>query len=102
MPKAEAYDMARREFYALRQEEEIERRIAKEEAQHVGAYFGKTRLEIGHMLEGKEFDRWKTWAATEIEKQKAMRSEAESAGSAATTPDAPVAAGPTHDIAQEA
>ena len=77
MPKDDAYDIARREFYALRQEEEVERRIAKEEAQFVGAYFGKTRLEIGHELESKEFERWKTWAAAEIEKVRVARSEAE-------------------------
>lgn len=71
MPKAEAYDMARREFYALRQQEEVERRIAKEEAQFVGAYFGKTRLEIGHELEAKQFEDWKSWALTEIEKAQA-------------------------------
>ena len=102
MPKDEAYDIARREFYALRQEEEVERRIAKEEAQFVGAYFGKTRLEIGHELEGKEFERWKTWAASEIERIRANRADADpSAPTAApTTPAGP--AGPTHALAEEA
>lgn len=88
MPKAEAYDIARREFYALRQEEEVERRIAKEEAQFVGAYFGKTRLEIGHQLEAKEFDRWKEWAGTEVERIRAQRAEASGETQAAGAPSA--------------
>ncbi|KAK1983770.1 37S ribosomal protein Rsm25 [Colletotrichum cereale] len=58
----QAYDVARKEFYALRQEEEIERRVAREEARHVGAYFGKNRLQIGMDLENKEFEIWKGWA----------------------------------------
>lgn len=89
MPKAEAYDSARREFYALRQEEEVERRIAKEEAQFVGAYFGKTRLEIGHELEGKSFERWKTWASSEVERIRANRADADPSAQTeapATTP----------------
>ncbi|KEZ46079.1 37S ribosomal protein S25, mitochondrial [Scedosporium apiospermum] len=82
MSKEEAYDKARKEFYELRQEEEIEKRIAKEEAQYVGAYFGKTRLEIGHELEGKEFERWKTWAAAEAERFRALRAGPEAAPTA--------------------
>ncbi|KAK2060854.1 37S ribosomal protein Rsm25 [Colletotrichum caudatum] len=58
----QAYDVARKEFYALRQEEEIEKRVAREEARHVGAYFGKNRLQIGMDLENREFERWKGWA----------------------------------------
>ncbi|GKT56516.1 37S ribosomal protein Rsm25 [Colletotrichum tofieldiae] len=58
----QAYDVARKEFYALRQEEEIEKRVAREEARHVGAYFGKNRLQIGQDLEDKEFENWKGWA----------------------------------------
>ncbi|KAL2755283.1 hypothetical protein ACRALDRAFT_2104448 [Sodiomyces alcalophilus JCM 7366] len=61
-----AYDVARREFYALRQEEEIERRVAREEARYVGAYFGKNRLDISQILEDKEFETWKKWAAQEV------------------------------------
>lgn len=58
----DAYDQVRREFYRLRQEEQIERRIAEEEARYVGAYFGKTRNEIGMQLEDSEFENWKIWA----------------------------------------
>lgn len=70
----QAYDKARRELYRLRQEEEVERRVALEEARHVGAYFGRSRLNVGMILEDQEFETWKVWAA--------MKSEAEA--SAAT------------------
>lgn len=66
MSEDKAYDVARREFYALRQEEEIERRVAREEARYVGAYFGKNRLDISQILEDKEFETWKKWAAQEV------------------------------------
>ncbi|EFQ34841.1 37S ribosomal protein Rsm25 [Colletotrichum graminicola] len=62
LKRDQAYDVARKEFYALRQEEEIEKRVAREEARHVGAYFGKNRLQISMDLEDKEFETWKGWA----------------------------------------
>ncbi|KAJ3529409.1 hypothetical protein NM208_g9772 [Fusarium decemcellulare] len=74
LSKRKAYDITRREFYRLRQEEEIEKRVALEEAKHVGAYFGKTRIDVGHILEDKEFENWKIWAGKETERQEAMRS----------------------------
>lgn len=61
-----AYDQARQEFYALRHEEDVERRIAKEEAQATGAYFGKSMLEISMELEDKVYEKWKQWALKEI------------------------------------
>jgi small subunit ribosomal protein S23 len=67
MTQAQAYDIARKEFYALRQEEEVERRVAKEEALWVGAYFGKSVLEVGAELEDKTYESWKAWATKEIE-----------------------------------
>ncbi|KAF7905041.1 uncharacterized protein EAF01_005562 [Botrytis porri] len=67
MSNSEAYDIARKEFYALRQEEEIERRIAKEEAEYVGAYFHKGALEVGMELEDKSYEDWKAWATKEVE-----------------------------------
>ena len=67
MTTSQAYDIARKEFYALRQEEEIERRIAKEEAEYVGAYFHKGALEVGMELEDKSYEDWKAWATKEIE-----------------------------------
>ncbi|KAF2013664.1 mitochondrial ribosomal protein [Aaosphaeria arxii CBS 175.79] len=73
--KARAYDEARQEFYKHRHLEDIRRRIAKEEALHVGAYFGKGPLEIGMELEDKSFENWKQWAETQIENEQAMRAQ---------------------------
>ncbi|KXJ86729.1 37S ribosomal protein S25 [Microdochium bolleyi] len=67
MTRVKAYDAARREFYQLRQEEDVERRIAAEEARAVGAYFGKGFLQIGLELEDREFESWKKWAGKQIE-----------------------------------
>lgn len=63
---AQAYDQARKEFYDLRLQEDVERRIAKEEAMSTGAYFGKSALDIGMELEDKEYERWKEWATKEV------------------------------------
>ncbi|PWY86178.1 37S ribosomal protein Rsm25 [Aspergillus heteromorphus CBS 117.55] len=65
MTKSFAYDTARREFYRLRLQEDIERRVAAEEAEATGATFGPSRHEIGMELESKEYERWKTWAKRE-------------------------------------
>ena len=64
---AQAYDVARKEFYALRHEEEVERRVAREEASWTGAYFGKSALEVGMELEDKTYESWKAWATKEAE-----------------------------------
>jgi len=77
MTKDEAYDMARREFYALRQQEDIERRIAAEEARMVGAYFGKSLLQVGVELEGKMWENWKAFATKSLATAQA-NSESES------------------------
>ena len=66
MTTAKAYDQARKEFYALRHQEDIERRIAKEEAEATGAYFGKSTLEISMDIEDKIYENWKSWALNEI------------------------------------
>ncbi|KAH6950725.1 mitochondrial ribosomal protein S25-domain-containing protein [Fusarium avenaceum] len=71
--KRKAYDVTRREFYHLRQEEEIEKRVAVEEAKHVGAYFGRTRIDVAHTLEDREFENWKLWAGKETERQESNR-----------------------------
>jgi small subunit ribosomal protein S23 len=75
LSKASAYDAARREFYAHRHLSEIRSRIAKEEAQHVGAYFGKGPLEIGMELEDRSWESWKRWANVQIEDEQAMRAQ---------------------------
>jgi small subunit ribosomal protein S23 len=70
--KDKAYDMTRREFYRLRQEEDIERRVAVEEARMVGAYFGQSFMQVGMHLESMEHERWKKWAVSEMD---AIRTE---------------------------
>lgn len=76
MSKQQAYDKARKEFYALRQEEDIGRRVAIEEARYVGAYFGKTNLQVGMELEDQVYEEWKAWAQEEMVKNELRRSEA--------------------------
>ena len=66
MTMEKAYDQARREFYEERLQEDVERRVAKEEAMATGAYFGKSMLEIGMELEDKEYERWRAWAIKEV------------------------------------
>ena len=75
LSKASAYDQARREFYKHRHISEIRQRIAKEEAQHVGAYFGKGPLEIGMELEDRMWENWKNWATKQIEDEQATRAQ---------------------------
>ncbi|KAL5593979.1 hypothetical protein BROUX41_001031 [Berkeleyomyces rouxiae] len=72
-----AYDKARREFYEERHLRELRQRIAVEEARYVGAYFGKTRLELGMEQEDRSYERWKSLAAVETAKLASMRSVAE-------------------------
>ncbi|PUU77305.1 mitochondrial ribosomal protein S25-domain-containing protein [Tuber borchii] len=59
MSAEKAYDMARKEFYDLRLQEDIERRIAVEEARACGATFGKTYLELGIEMEEKYLEQWR-------------------------------------------
>lgn len=75
LSRAAAYDAARREFYQHRHLEDIRRRIAKEEALHVGAYFGMGPLEIGMELEDQSWEGWKQWAAKQIEDEQQMRAQ---------------------------
>ncbi|KAI1294391.1 mitochondrial ribosomal protein S25 [Xylaria venustula] len=66
MTEEKAYDIVRREFYALRHAEDVERRVAKEEAMKVGAYFGKSFMQVGMELEDQEYENWKKWAGRQI------------------------------------
>lgn len=65
--KSAAYDIARREFYRLRLQEDIERRIAAEEAEATGAQFGPTMLEVGMELENQQYNQWQDWAKHEAQ-----------------------------------
>lgn len=84
MPRAAAYDQARKEFYALRLKQQIERRVSVEEATATGAYFGKSALEIGQELEDRQFEEWKAWAEKEVvaleQRRASMYSGSENAG----------------------
>lgn len=65
MTKSTAYDIARREFYKIRLQEDIERRVAAEEAEATGAQFGPSMLEVGMELENKQYNLWQEWAKDE-------------------------------------
>ena len=74
--KNEAYDIARKEFYDLRHEEEIERRVTREEALWLGATFGKGALEVGMELEDRTYEGWKDWAVGEVQAMERARDAA--------------------------
>jgi small subunit ribosomal protein S23 len=65
MTVTKAYDIARRKFYKLRHQEDVERRVAEEEATWTGAYFGPTLTERGMEMENEVYNRWKAWAEEE-------------------------------------
>lgn len=68
-----AYDVARKEFYTHRHVQDIERRLAREEALHTGAYFMPGPNAIAEPLEDAQFDRWKEWAAARVNALKNAR-----------------------------
>ncbi len=76
LSKQRAYDVARKEFYKLRQQDEIQRRTAVEEARMYGAYFGKTNLQVATGIEDRMYEKWKKWASAEIAALEAERSAA--------------------------
>jgi small subunit ribosomal protein S23 len=61
-----AYDIARKEFYDLRRQEEVRMRIAAEEAESTGAVFGKNPLQWGIQVENKQHDDWERWAKEQV------------------------------------
>jgi small subunit ribosomal protein S23 len=92
LSKAAAYDQARREFYVHRHKEDIERRIAREEALSTGAYFGPSAIDIGLKLEDEAFENWKVWAKKEaaVARQRdesSYTSYTEDEGNVETDPD---------------
>ncbi|OQN99007.1 hypothetical protein B0A48_14868 [Cryoendolithus antarcticus] len=76
MSEAKAYDAARKELYRARHLQETEQRVAKEEALHYGAYFGKSPLEVGMQLEDAQWENWKAWAEKETTALKALQGSA--------------------------
>lgn len=61
-----AYDIARKEFYDLRRQEEVRMRIAAEEAESTGAVFGKNPLQWGIQVENRQYDDWERWAKEQV------------------------------------
>lgn len=76
IPSATAYDTARKELYRVRHANEIEARVAKEEALAVGAFFAPGPLEHGMKLEDQQYEAWKEWAKTETEALKQLQGSA--------------------------
>lgn len=66
---AEAYDKARREFYVLRRQEDLRRRIAAEEAEATGAIFSPNALVWGMQNESKMYDDWEAWSRKQMVEQ---------------------------------
>jgi small subunit ribosomal protein S23 len=65
-----AYDKARKEFYELRLQQDVERQVAKEEALHYGAYFDIGAIERSLEKEDAAYEDWKKWALSEVEKDR--------------------------------
>lgn len=72
--KAAAYDMARKEFYAVRRKQEVQRRVAREEALAVGAIFGPSALEFGMKLEDQAWDKFRKSASMHLDALEVQRS----------------------------
>ncbi|KAK9456433.1 mitochondrial ribosomal protein S25-domain-containing protein [Dipodascopsis uninucleata] len=73
LSKFQAYDQARREFYRLRQREEVEQLTTEEESRMFGAVFFPSHVEYGVELEQDELEKWRNEAIQQsrIEKSKA-------------------------------
>ena len=82
---AEAYDKARKEFYDVRRQEDIQRRIAAEEAEATGAYFGPSILQWSMQIENKQYDDWEEWSRKTVMEQ--MQRNAAFAGDATNVED---------------
>ncbi|KAI5360149.1 Putative mitochondrial ribosomal protein S25 [Septoria linicola] len=76
LSNAAAYDMARKELYRFRHQKEVETRVAREESQAVGGYFGLGPLEVGEILEDKAYENWKEWAVKETQALRALQGSA--------------------------
>lgn len=65
----QAYDKARKEFYDVRRQEDIQRRIAAEEAENAGAYFGPSILQWSMQIENQQYDDWEEWSRKTVVEQ---------------------------------
>jgi Mitochondrial ribosomal protein S25 len=74
------YDQARKEFYQLRLEQDVERQVEKEEALHYGAYFDGSEIERSLEKEDEAWEDWKTWAYGEIENDRHKAAGANAVG----------------------
>jgi small subunit ribosomal protein S23 len=93
-----AYDKARKEFYQLRLDQDIERQVAKEEALHYDAYFDVGEIDRSVIKESAAFEDWKVWAKTEVEKDRQLQSGA--AAGEATEPEEEEEEEEDQDLAQ--
>lgn len=72
----QSYDIVRQEFYTLRRAEETKRRIAVEEAEHMGAVFNKTANQWSLEIENKMYNDWERWSKEQHLDQMARNSAA--------------------------
>jgi hypothetical protein len=82
-----AYDQARKEFYQIRLEQDVERQVAREEALHYGSYFETSANEKSLKFEDDAFEDWKTWALQDIEAFKHKNASMFSGGGAGIDPE---------------
>lgn len=75
---ADAYDIARYEYYQVKMQRELEAQIAKEEAQLYGATFKPSSIEYGFNKEQQVIDQWKADAIEATKKLEASKSSAAS------------------------
>jgi small subunit ribosomal protein S23 len=61
-----AYDIARKEFYDLRRQEDVQRRVAAEEARATGTVFGKDVLQWSMEVEDRQYDDWERWSRAQV------------------------------------
>ncbi|KAK3714220.1 mitochondrial ribosomal small subunit component [Vermiconidia calcicola] len=73
---AAAYDKSRKELYRLRHFREISVRVAREEAESTGAFFGMGPLEVGMQLEDRAYENWRLWAEKEVAALKQLQGSA--------------------------
>lgn len=93
MTKDQAYDLARREFYIIRRQEQIAARIAKEEAEHMGAQMERGPNEWSVAIEDKQYLTWEQWASSQVLEQ--AQKNAAFSGAIGTTGEQKILANPT-------